>query len=877
MFRLNIRVKTFIAITCTMTMLSAIIGVSLYNLKQSNLQKIDDTVNQKNLQVAHSLLRGKQQNLQNIAEMFGRSDRVWQFVATGRKMDFVKQRLVALNLSFAVIYDAHLQPLYAYSYPGSPLSAEHVIDRLQQNYSQLLSDKLLISDKSGIIMVDGCPLLVALHPINLYKNSSESGGFFLVAIVIDTPFWQQVNEQWGIHAHIKPVTQQQLVKSEMSQLARASIMLNDIAGNAVVVLENDSPSLIAKILHRGFIFFISLLLIVSLMVLFVTHFVLEKLVLQRLLNLSRRLQRIGTVGGDEQLTVVADDEIGSIAISVNSMLARLQSGQQRLQLINKVFATTTEAIVITDSDNNIVKVNQAFIDLSGYNRSEMMGENPRVLKSQRHNEAFYQQMWQQIVDLGHWEGEVWDTRKNGEEYPKWLIIDTLTNRAGEVEYYIGVSVDLSKIKQAEQRLHYLAYFDHLTGLPNRVSFCESLEQRLQQIDQNIEEMSLAVIILDVDSFKQVNEAHGPEQTDRLLQLLAQRLSHCVFEDVVLARLGGDEFALLIDSEQCDRQLQMLSDCMQAPFPLDLQQITLSASIGIALAPEHGRSVAELIKNADVAMYSIKDVNITCHKYFHPQMNAFLIERLELAEMLRDALAKQEFELYYQPKIDLRDGTIIGAEALLRWHSPNGMTPPDKFIPIAEDIGLIIPIGEWVLREACRQMSEWRCVNADLHVAVNVSPLQFELDYLPQLVAQMLQQTGLPAQALELEITEETTINNIDKTVEILQAMHDLGVELSMDDFGTGYSSLSYLTRLPVDILKIDRSFMQGIPASQNSTNVVLAILSLARSLNLKVTAEGAETQEHITFLRENNCDYVQGYFCSRPLTAAKFLDFIQQK
>lgn len=317
--------------------------------------------------------------------------------------------------------------------------------------------------------------------------------------------------------------------------------------------------------------------------------------------------------------------------------------------------------------------------------------------------------------------------------------------------------------------------------------------------------------------------------------------------------------------------------MKSPFVLDSRRITLTTSIGVALAPDNGNTVAELIKNADIALYSIKDETKNCYSFFHAWMNDRVTERMLLAEMLRDALDNNELELYYQPKIDLRTGAIAGAEALLRWNSRDGMIPPDRFIPIAEETGLIIPIGEWVLRKACRQASQWRRVHPDFHIAVNISPAQFDRDYLPQLVEEVLEDSALPACALELEITEGMIIEDVDKTVEILQSLRQLGVDLSIDDFGTGYSSLSYLTRLPLDILKIDRSFMEKVPDSSDDTNVVLSILALARSLKLKVTAEGVETSEHVELLRQHDCDYIQGYHCSRPLPVSGFVDFMIHK
>lgn len=542
--------------------------------------------------------------------------------------------------------------------------------------------------------------------------------------------------------------------------------------------------------------------------------------------------------------------------------------EQRLQLINTVFENTTEAIMISDADNNIIEINRAFAKLSGYPEHELLGQNPRLLKSDTHDSAFFEEMWQNIIEKGHWEGEIWDKNKSGETYPKRMSIATIKNADGSIKNFFSVSIDIAKTKKDEAKLHHLAYFDSLTGLPNRLSFCHQIEEYLQQ------KAPFSVAILNICNFKQINESIGPEQADLLLKRVAERLQHCLLDGVFLARMGGDEFSYCVPSQLRDLQRKQIIEAMKAPIVLDSRRITLAINLGISRSPEHGTSVDELIKNASIALYSNKAKQLETFSIFHPTMNDGIAERMALIEMLREAITEEEFEVYYQPKVHAQDGSILGAEALIRWHSRDGMIPPDLFIPIAEEIGIIRPIGEWVLREACRQASVWRKTNPHFHMAVNISPAQFDRDYLPQLVAEVLEQSALPPQALELEITEGMIIDNVESTIEILHSLRELGVELSIDDFGTGYSSLSYLTRLPLDILKIDRSFMKKVPASHDDTNVVLSILALARSLNLKVTAEGVETQDHVTLLREHNCDYIQGYFYSRPLPATEFYHYM---
>ncbi|MDY0190603.1 MAG: EAL domain-containing protein [Desulfuromonas sp.] len=569
------------------------------------------------------------------------------------------------------------------------------------------------------------------------------------------------------------------------------------------------------------------------------------------------------------------DEHGQIdnVIGFARDVTEAMAAERRLKLITKVFENTAESIVITDCQTRIVEVNQAFVDTSGYTRDEVLGQYPSLLQSNHHDATFFTQMWKQLIKKGHWEGEVWSRRKNSEDYISRVAIDTIHDHDGCIKNFFSISSDISQIKEAEQQLHQLAYFDALTGLPNRQSFSQQLQQRLQHGDAAC---NLAVMVLDLNAFKMINESLGPVLGDKLLQMFAERVALCSAENTFLARIGGDEFAFIVDKQQVMTLVNQLFESVEAPFVIGAQRVSLTTGIGIAVAAEDGDTVCDLLKNANIALYSGKDIRRNSFSYYQQAMSDKVFERITLAEMLREAVDNEEFELYYQPKMRIKDGMVVGAEALLRWHSRDGMVPPERFIPIAEQTGLIIPIGEWVLRQACRQAHIWRLENIDFRVGVNLSPVQFSLEYLPQLVADVLTEEQLPAHALELEVTEGMILDDIEDTIRILQSLRELGIEISIDDFGTGYSSLSYLTRLPLDILKIDRSFMFEVPHSRDSTNVVLSILALARSLNLKVTAEGVETAEHVQLLRDNNCTYIQGYFYSKPLPAGEFEEFMRQ-
>ncbi len=541
-----------------------------------------------------------------------------------------------------------------------------------------------------------------------------------------------------------------------------------------------------------------------------------------------------------------------------------------------------QSMLVTDANNVIQRVNTAFIESSGYSLQEIVGQSPRILQSGQHDRAFYTAMWDSITQHGYWHGELWSKRKNGEVFPKWLSISAVKDRHGGVTHYIGAYIDISERKLAEEKIRKLAFFDQLTGLPNRTLLLE----RLQQTTAANARVGAygALLFLDLDNFKELNDTRGHASGDVLLNLVAQRLSDKLRPGDTLARLGGDEFMVMMSSveasiladaaSEVELACQKLLNALAQPYVLLNADFHCSASIGITLFRGQETSVDDLLRQADLAMYQAKSRGGNTIVFFDPVMESSALAHACLENELRLAIGTGQLELYYQPQVSGSSGQILGAEALIRWNHPQrGLVPPNDFIAHAERTGLILPLGQWVLETACQHLAAWASQPdmAHLTVAVNVSAQQFKLpDFAEQVIA-TLARTGANPQQLKLELTESVFAGNIDEIVAMMVKLRALGVGFSLDDFGTGYSSLAYLSRLPLDQLKIDRSFVTNIESGDNNMVICAATISLAHSLRLKVVAEGVEDNAQQYFLSTvHRCDLLQGYLYSRPLPQQAF-------
>jgi len=542
-----------------------------------------------------------------------------------------------------------------------------------------------------------------------------------------------------------------------------------------------------------------------------------------------------------------------------------------LRQAHAVFRNTQEGLVITDARGDIVAANPAFSRITGYAEGELLGRNMKMVNSGRHDPAFYRLFWRALAETGFWQGEIWNRRKNGEIYPEWLTINAVHGPGGELQNYVAACMDITRTKQSEMELERLAHHDALTGLPNRLLLMSTLEHAIVRAQRN--NGRGAVLMLDLDRFKNVNDSLGHPAGDQLLQEVAQRLAARLRGVDTVARLGGDEFVVLLEDlaepQGAAHVAQTLIDACSVPFTVDGgQQVYVGASVGISLFPDDSTQGDRLIQQADAALYSAKDAGRGTYRFFTGAFTREARTRLDMEIGLRRALDEQQFSLYYQPLVRAADGGIEGMEALVRWRHPElGMVSPGDFIPLAEDTGLIVPLGDWVLRTACQQMRRWQHEGiAPRTLAVNLSPRQFAQPDLTQQIEQVLAETGLSPAALELEITESALMDATTAGTR-LQRLKALGVRLAIDDFGTGYSSLAYLSRFPIDKLKVDQSFVRRIPDDTTDMEITAAVISLARSLKLKVLAEGVETPEQLQFLRKHGCDLLQGYLFAKPLPA----------
>ncbi|NOS89398.1 MAG: EAL domain-containing protein [Methylococcaceae bacterium] len=541
-----------------------------------------------------------------------------------------------------------------------------------------------------------------------------------------------------------------------------------------------------------------------------------------------------------------------------------------------------EGMMVMDAENIIIKVNHAFTAITGYSPQEAIGRAPQLLlRSGRQKTSFYAAMSASIESTGTWQGEIWNRRKNGEIYPEWHTITVVNGEDGKPSHYVATLIDITERKSAEEKIRQLAFYDPLTHLPNRRLLLERLKHSI-----DVERRTgkhLALLMLDLDRFKAVNDTLGHGAGDELLQQVAKRITARLREVDVVARLGGDEFVVLLkDLAHTEDAARIAEDIVaDLSLPFDLPQsddVRIGASIGISLYPQHGDTPETLMGNADTALYQAKDRGRGCFAYFSEELTFAARERIALETRLRQAIVQQELRVFYQPQVDIASGRVIGAEALVRWQHPTqGLIMPGQFIPLAEETDLIIAIGSWVFNETCRQGRRWLDEGLlPLTLSVNVSPHQFRRQDINALVATVLDETGYPAEHLALEITESGLMENQDKAMAILNGLREQGIRLAIDDFGTGYSSLAYLKYFPLDVLKIDKSFIDDIPYLQGDMEIASTIIAMAHTLGFKVSAEGVETPEQLAFLREKGCDSYQGHLNSLALSAEGFAAMLRQ-
>ena len=556
--------------------------------------------------------------------------------------------------------------------------------------------------------------------------------------------------------------------------------------------------------------------------------------------------------------------------------------QERMRMYAAALQNTADGVFITDLKGKIISVNPAFTGMTGYSEAELLGRNSRMFKSGKHDRMFYKDIWLRLLANGFWQGETWNLHKNGESYPSWINISLVLDDTDMPSHYVVICSDIAQLKQVEFELEHLAHYDSLTDLPNRLLLQSRLEHAIQQAVRRNKQVGL--LFIDLDDFKKINDSMGHHVGDEVVKAVSERWHQRLRSEDTLGRLGGDEFLLLLENLDTGVDVGIVAkdllETLTKPFKLESgQEIFVEASIGISIFPTDGESPEELLRNADTAMYRAKDKGRNQFSFYTSDMGQLARERMELETALHQGMANDELLLYFQPKVDLLSGKMTGAEALLRWNrNQREIIPPMKFIPIAERTGLIIPIGTWVIQEACRQLRDWLDRGYDpIPVSVNVSAQQFMQQDISEIIRDAVATYNLEPRLLGVEITESALTTELEPVVRKLEFLKHNGLQLSLDDFGTGFSNLFYLTRFPLDVLKIDASFVRKIETDQNAQTLIKSVIDLANNFHLRTIAEGVETREVLTYLKQLGCDEIQGYYFSKPLPAAAFEALLQKQ
>lgn len=603
---------------------------------------------------------------------------------------------------------------------------------------------------------------------------------------------------------------------------------------------------------------------------------------QRGFSLEYRFQRPdGSVSWVKGQAAVERDHDGNFLGFVGTVtdITALKASEESLRMSAAVFENTREGVMVTDIDNRIIMVNRAFSEISHYSDLDAIGQTPRILASGRHDRSFYQEMWQSLEEIGYWQGELWNRRKDGDIHPVLMSISAVKNK-GKLLNYVSVFADISNLKASEAQLEFLAHHDPLTRLPNRLMLISRLGHAIEVARRD--NTYLALLMLDLDRFKNINDSFGHLAGDELLQQVAQRLTERLRGIDTVTRLGGDEFTVLLEGmtqkEDAARVAQDVIQTLEMPWKLSNNiEVRMSASIGICLYPDHADNALELLQHADAALYQAKSAGRGCARYFSESLTQATRDRFNIEARLREAIPGNELRVFYQPQLDIVSGKIIGAEALVRWQDPvEGLILPVRFIGVAEETGLIGAIGEWIMREACSQGRRWLDAGLPpISIAINLSAHQLHHSDIVNILSGVLQQTGFPANLLEIELTESILMQREAEIIETLNALRAMDIRLAIDDFGTGYSSLAYLKSFPLDILKIDKSFVHDIETDQDDRAITATIIGIAHTLGMKVVAEGVETRQQLAFLQTHGCDIYQGFLVSPPVPAEQFAEFIK--
>ena len=825
-----------------------------------------------------------------------------------------------LGLSFGAIYDENGTLIAADASSGKNVPKN--LPKSLNATSPVFSPTTRANERrTGLTRIDDQVYALTAMAALRSDGNGPSKGLVVFAREIDDSFAASTSKMTGLKVNFMPVAEQGLPalrEIETGGLHEPVIgkrILNDVVGKPTILAITSEPRTIFNLGHRA----ILMLIVSTAVILLFGAIVLQNVFASLLIKPMKRLetfitkghssddsfdgelialgQRSDAVGRTARVIKAARDEMSKmldlqrnaneqLEIEVRTRTNELTKANREMAIYQRVMEETSEGVIITDIEGNIREANKAFCDMSGYDLSELINKNPRILKSDKHDDAFFTSMWEAILSVGCWEGEVWNKRKNGSLFPIWLNIDTISDENGKPSRFVGISADISKIKKAEENLNRMAFYDPLTDLPNRALFKDRFKQALarsQRIGNRV-----ALLYLDLDRFKNVNDSLGHHAGDELLKESAKRIKSQVRDADTVCRLGGDEFTVILEninsSGDAASVARKILSAMRETFHIEKTEVFLGTSIGIAMFPYDGTDSDELIKRADAAMYEAKEHGRGQLRFASGESGASSLRRLETETKMRKGIDNHEFFLNFQPQVSAGGAAfgsasgIIGAEALIRWKPDREkIIPPDSFIDIAEETGLIIQMGAFVLQGACAEAKHWSDIGHPLQISVNVSQMQFERRRIIDQVNEALSITGLDPAYLKLEITESLFSRDMNSMIETMRELKGIGVSFAVDDFGTGYSSLRYIDRLPIDSLKIDKSFIQRIDSRYEGGEIATAVVALARSFGLESIAEGVETAAQLDALKARGCDSIQGFYVSKPLDADDFRSFIMAK
>lgn len=907
---------------------SGLLGI-LGHLIATRFLEVEQSFAHRDMERVTQALHRETEALGTLATDWANWDDAWLYTQ-GKNPNFErvnlnKETLENGRLAFVAIYNAKGQRCKAVAF-----NPERGLSDFEYFPDQIPTEGLpeFRSVASGIIQTPSGLMLTYSSKIMKSDRSGPSGGFLVMGRKLDTAMLGALSNQTGVHFEYTlpghptpeiPVTTfseegTRLEPDPNSKVIHGFNVFRTTQGAPALIVRTTTERPIAQAGKSIALFIGGFSLLLAAIVWGIVSIAFRQWVSRPLAQIESSLD---TLNLDDVQTKnpfstlpAGPNEIGHIILVLKGMYERmlvshstaknlnehLESevasrtkdfvlANQRLGLYGKVLESTSEGMLITDMNGTILEVNDAMCQQSGYTREQLVGQNPRIFKSGQYGADFYQNLWSTLCSTGHWSGEIWDRRQDGELYPKLLTINTLVDAEAKPTHYVGLSVDISLMKSAEERMHELAYYDQLTRLPNRSMFNDHLRRSILQTQRK--NVLSALLFLDLDRFKKINDTLGHTVGDALLVCVAERITKRLRGLDTVCRMGGDEFSVILGEitnlEDAGRVASDLIELLTKRFDIEGTEIYVGASIGIALCPRDGKDVETLIKKADAAMYTAKEAGRCTYRFASEELDTIRQKRLEIESKLHGAVERNEMVMFYQPltraevtKAGSPSG-LVGAEALVRWvPEPGVIVGPGTFIEIAEDSGLILEIGEWVLRESCREAKRWCNAGLQLTVSVNVSSRQLEDDRFRDIVRSALEEAALPPQLLRLEVTESAFMRNMDRVVGVMDDLRNSGVNFSIDDFGTGYSSLQYIKCLPANNLKIDKAFVSGVAANLSDAEIVSAIIAMARAFGLKSTAEGVETEDQLRELRDRGCDVIQGYLVAKPMPADAFMAFATQ-